>query len=830
VVAGMLMLVVLVLSVAGILALATLRAPLWAWALALLALTSALQIGFPALGWFKTIGWLSATGCLILSIPVVRRKIFVIPIYHAIRRTLPRVSDTARQAIEGGTVSFDADLFSGKPDWKALRAIPPITLSQEERAFLDGPTEELCWMIDGWQIRHHNDIPPKIWTFMKTRGFFGLRIAREHGGLGFSAQALSLILGKIASRSPDVFSILMIPNSLGLGELIEAFGTEAQKRMHLPRLATGQDIPCLAITGPLSGSDAANMRDIGFVTRGTHAGSEVVGIQVSWDKRYVALAPGATLIGITFRLFDPQNLLGKVDDLGITLAIVPARHHGVQIGRRHWPAGAAFPIGPTSGHNVFIPLSWIIGGEIMAGQGWRTMMDCLSASRAIALPACAAAGAKAVLRISTAYATVRRQFGFSIAKMQGPEERLARLVEAAYVSEAGRAVTAAMVSRGEQPSVISALLKYQSTERLRLAINDAMDLHGGRAIFDGPTNYLQSMYQMVPATITVEGANIVMRSLIAFTQGALRSHPYLPLEVSACQDEDESRGLAAFEKALLGHISFMVSNISGAFWHNVTGGRFSDAPAGASGIAKWYRQLGRACRSFALVADIALVTLGRSLRTRQKLTGRLADAMSELFLLACVLKRFEDDGRPADDCHFVAFAALNALWRFQEAMRGTIDNFPIPWVRILMKIVVFPFGAPHRPAPDRLGHKIVTLALKPGETRDRLTRCIYVSKDERDPTGLLEIVFAKSIEVEEIERKVDQAARRRLVHRYHGIDWISDAVKQNVITDREGDLLRELDALVARVTAVDDFDSEEMRPNYMTAGHNTKAAQNLAEE
>jgi acyl-CoA dehydrogenase len=492
--------------------------------------------------------------------------------------------------------------------------------------------------------------------------------------------------------------------------------------------------------------------------------------------------------------------------------------------------GAAFPNGPTRGKDVFIPLDWVIGGAAMLGRGWPMIMECLSASRAIAMPSCAAAGAKTALRVSTAYGRIRRQFGFPIGQMEGLEEPLARMIENAYVGEASRAVAVAMVGRGEKPTVIAALLKYQLTERLRQSVNDAMDLHAGRSVFDGPGNYLQSMYQMVPAAIAAEGANTVTRAVIVFSLGVLNSHPYFAREFAACRSEDEGRGLSVFETAFLAHISFFLSNLSAAFFHNLTGGRFCAAPDDSPGTATWYRQLVRASRSFAFIADLAMVTLGGRLRTRQKLTGRLADALSELFLIACVLKRYEDDGRIDDDRHFVAFAAQNGLHRFQEALRGAIDNFPSWWARILMKVVIFPLGLRYRPAPDRLGHRIVRLALEPGAARDGLTRHIYISKDMRDPTGLLEMTLEKAIKADDVIKKIERSAKSRDVRRYLGIDWIGDAVSRNVITAPEGDLLREFDALAARVIAVDDFDPDEIRPNYMTAGHNLKAARGVAEE
>ena len=616
-------------------------------------------------------------------------------------------------------------------------------------------------MLDDWEIRHNlREIPPKIWKFVSEKGFLGMLISKEHGGLGFSPQAQSLIIGKIASRSPDVATIVMVPNSLGPGELIEKYGTDDQKSHFLPRLARGEEVPCFALTGPASGSDAAAMRDIGFVCKGKHKGKETLGIKVTWDKRYISLGPQATILGLAFRLYDPDHLLGDTEDIGITLALIPTDHKGVEIGRRHLPSGSAFPNGPNWGTNVFIPMEWVIGGEAQTGQGWRMLMECLSAGRSISLPASSTAAAKTMLRTTSAYARIRKQFGLAIAHMEGIEEPLARLVESAYLLEAARAVTASMVIAGEKPAVISALLKYQSTERMRVAVNDAFDIHGGRAICDGPSNYLQSAYQMVPVAITVEGANILTRTLITFAQGALRSHPWLYREIEALQDVDEERGREAFEAAFSGHVSYAVANIFGAPFHNLTGGLFASAPAGARATRRWYRQLARASRNFALVADLTVALLGGGLKKKQKLTGRLSDALSELYLLSCVLKRFEDDGEPAADRKFVDYCARNSLHRFQVSLRAAIDNFPVAWARWLMRPLVFPLGARMRPASDRLGKEIVRAVLTPGEVRDRLTRDIFITDDPADPIGILEHTLAKVVEASEGgPKKLERAIR-----------------------------------------------------------------------
>ena len=832
-------LVFLALMFATFLTLGMRKAPMWAWAVAVALLTYIWRwnllgggVAGPGPSLIGTlIAYLPALGLAALSVPSIRRAVIVEPAYGMVQKILPKVSDTEAQALDAGTVGFDAELFSGTPDWNKLASIPPVQLTAEEQAFLDGPTEELCKLINDWQIRHANrEIPDNIWDFAKKHGFLGMLISKDHGGLGFSAQAQSLILGKIASRSPDVVTIVMVPNSLGPGELIEKYGTDQQKHYYLPRLAKGEEVPCFSLTGPTSGSDAATMRDVGYVTRGTYQGKDTLGIKLSWDKRYITLGPKATLVGLAFQLFDPEKLLGKSDDIGITLALIPANHPGVNIGRRHLPSGAAFPNGPNWGNDVFIPMDWVIGGEKMAGHGWRMLMECLSAGRAISLPSSATSGAKMMLRVTSAYARIRKQFGLPVSRMEGIEEPLVRIIETAYVNEAARAMTAAMVSRGEKPAVISALMKYQTTEKLRRAVNDAMDIHGGRAICDGPSNYLQSAYQMVPVGITVEGANILTRTLITFAQGALRSHPYLYKEVQSAQNPDRARGLDDFEDALAGHVAFSLSNATGAFFHNITGGHLASSPDTAQRMSVWYQQLARASRSFAFVADLTVALLGGGLKTKQKITGRMADALSELYMLSAVLKRYDDDGRPEGDNSIVELAAQNGLYRFQEAISGVIDNFPTVAMRPVMRVVVFPLGRRFKPAPDALGKTVAKHVLEPGAARDRLTRHIFISKDVNDPTGLLEVTLEKVIAAEPAEKKLEKAIRDGVVKRYHGLDWFGEAVKKGVLSDAEAAQLREVETLVARVIAVDHFDPKELKPNYADLGHNVRGAGSLAAE
>lgn len=765
------------------------------------------------------------------SLEDLRSTYITKPIFNAISKIIPHVSDTEKEALESGTVGWDAELFSGKPDYEKLRAISPIRLSDEEQAFLEDPTETLCKMIDDWQVRACNrEVPEEIWDYVKDNGYLGMLISKEHGGLGFSAQAQSLILGKVASRSPDVSVIIMVPNSLGPGELIEKYGTEEQVEHYLPRLAKGKEVPCFGLTGPTSGSDAATMRDIGTICEGEFEGEITLGIKLNWDKRYITLGPKASLLGLAFYLFDPDKLLGEKQDIGITLALVPADHEGVTIGDRHIPNGCAFPNGPNSGKDVFIPLKWVIGGEERVGQGWKMLMSCLAAGRAISLPASSTAAAKSMLRFTTAYGRIRNQFGIPINNMEGVEERLSRLVETAYVLEAARAMTASMVQGGEKPAVISALLKYQSTEWARVAVNDAMDVHGGRGICDGPANYLQSAYQSIPVAITVEGANILTRTLITFAQGSLRSHPFLYKEIEAVQDEDKENGLATFEPLLWGHLKYSLANVFGSFFHNLTFGTFAHAPHRAGNITRSYRALSRATRNFALLSDITVAILGGSLKMKQKLSGRMADALSELYFLSAILKRYEDDGQITDDLVFVEYASQNALYRYYKALDGVLQNYPSPVIGWLLRRIIFPFGNQHTPAKDRLGKAIVKKTLNEPATRDRLTNHIFVSDDENDPTGILEVTMKEVIELAPLSKKFEKAIKQGLVKRYHGMDWHSAAVKANIITDNEAARLRRLEKLTDKVIAVDQFKPADIQGINLSSKPNSHASNESVDE
>lgn len=796
-----------------------LRAPLLLWAVIVMAVAAFYQSGVtfdgslspepfqnPVNYW----GWGPGVVLLLLAVGPLRKSFFTLPLLLIARRIMPGISDTEKEALEAGTVGWDAELFSGSPDWPRLLDIPPAKLTHDEKAFLDGPTEELCQRIDDWEVRKTNDLPDDIWKFIAGNGFFGMLISSDYGGLGFGADGQSQIIGKIASRSATAAITVMVPNSLGPGELLMKYGTAEQKNHYLPRLANGDEIPCFALTGPTSGSDAATMRDTGMVCQGDYNGETVLGVSVTWDKRYITLCPVATLLGLAFMMKDPDGLLGDVDDIGITLALIPTNHPGVIHGRRHFPAATAFQNGPTQGNEVFIPMDFIIGGKDRVGQGWRMLMDCLSVGRAISLPSTGTSAAKTMLRHTSAYVRIRKQFGLAIGKMEGVEEALTPMVRNAYQLEAARSLTARMVDQGEKPAVLSALLKYQATERMRQSVDCAMDIHGGRAICEGPANYVLPVYQVVPVGITVEGANILTRSLITFTQGALRGHPWLYKEIEAIQSEKITKAVGLFDKALGGHIAFSLSNIVRAPFHNKTFGWFAPSPKNAGYMAKWYKQLYRQAQNFALVADLTVSLLGGGLKRKQRISGRLADVLSELYFMSAVLKRFDDDGRPADDIKIVELCLRESLHQIQQNLDDVIRNFPKPVVGFVLRLLVFPFGRHAKPVSDKLAHDVVAQALEPGAFRDRLTAGVYVNDNPDDITGRLEDALRKVIAAEAAEKKLHKAVRAGKIEKLHDRDWISLAEKENIIDSAEAELLRVAEIATNNVIAVDDFDADEL--------------------
>lgn len=709
--------------------LAFFRASIWGWLLAFIVVVAGVSMicgisGDALMATLITLG----VFVFVFGIPLVRQLLISNFILKIFRKILPQVSQTEQEALDAGTVWWDGELFSGHPNWQRLLAYAKPALSAEEQSFIDNETDQLCAMIDDWDVTHvRQDLPPQVWQFIKDKGFFGMIIPKEYGGLQFSALAHSSVIAKLASRSATGTVTVMVPNSLGPAELLLHYGTQEQKDKYLHRLAKGLEIPCFALTGPFAGSDAGAIPDTGIVCYGELNGQKnVLGLRMNWEKRYITLAPVATLLGIAFKLYDPDHLLSPEEARGITLALIPANTPGVLVGRRHFPLNTAFQNGPTSGKDVFIPMEYIIGGAERIGQGWRMLMECLAAGRSISLPASATGTAKLSARASGAYSRVRKQFKMPVGKFEGVEEALARIGGNVYMMEATRVLTASAVDMGEKPSVISAIVKYHCTERSRSVINDAMDVHGGKGICMGPDNYLARTYQQIPIGITVEGANILTRSLIIFGQGAVRAHPYVLKEINAAHDPDKKKALLSFDEALWGHISFSMSNAVRALVFGVTGGRGIDAPTEAP-TRRYYQQLTRYSAAFAFTVDVAMLVLGGSLKRREKISARLGDVLSQMYLCSATLKRFEDDGRPDADLPLLHWSMQDASFRIQEAFDGVLQNFPSRIGAWLLRRLIFPLGKCVMPPSDLLGHQVSKLMMEPGLDRDRLTAGMYIS-------------------------------------------------------------------------------------------------------
>jgi len=787
------------LIVFGVLAYRRSTLPVWTGAAAILLL--AVQLtgnGLAPVPWIVL-----ALIAVLLNLKPLRRALLSKPLLGWFKSVLPPMSATEKDAIDAGTVWWDAELFSGRPNWTTLLRTPRSELSAEERAFIDGPVDELCRMIDDWKINNElNDLPPEIWAFLAKHRFFGMIIPKEYGGLDFSARGQSEVVVKIASRSGAVAVTVMVPNSLGPGELLMHYGTAEQKQHFLPRLARGEEIPAFALTGPWAGSDAGSMPDAGVVCKGEYKGKEVLGFRVNWQKRYITLGPVATILGLAFKAQDPDGLLGGKKELGITCALIPTGTPGVEIGLRHNPGGA-FMNGPNSGKDVFVPMDWVIGGQAQVGNGWKMLMDCLSVGRAISLPALGTAGGKAAARMSGAYARVRRQFKIPIGRFEGIEEPLARIAGVTYRMDAARVLTATALDLGGKPSVLSAILKYNNTEGMRQAINDAMDIHAGRAVCLGPSNYLAQTYQTVPVAITVEGANILTRSMIIFGQGAIRCHPYVLKEMLAAADEDAVAGLKAFDDAFFAHVGFTISNLVRSFVLAITGARFAAAPD-LGPTAVYARRLTRMSASFALLADVAMLTLGGDLKRREKISGRFADILSHLYLASAVLKRFEDDGRPAADLPIVRWALEDSLAIIEERLDGILRNFPTPGVGMVLRPFVLPLGRHFKGASDSLGHQVAKLLISPSETRDRLTAGLFMDVTADDPMGLMELAMQKVIAAEPVEQKLAQGLRAS-VNPVNMESVLKKGVADGVINELEAETVREAMAITAVAIAVDDF-------------------------
>jgi acyl-CoA dehydrogenase len=753
------------------------------------------------------LGGVFAVLAAILNIPPLRRAVLSSPVLAIYRRILPDMSQTEKEAIDAGTVWWDADLFSGRPDWDKLLATPEPRLSAEEQAFLDGPVEELCEMCNEWEISHeHQDLPGHVWQFIKDRGFLGMIIPKRYGGLGFSALAHSAVVMKLSTRSSTAAISVMVPNSLGPGELLLHYGTEQQKNHYLPRLAKGQEVPCFALTSPEAGSDAASIPDYGVVCKGMWQGKEVLGMRVTWDKRYITLGPVATLLGLAFRLYDPEGLIGEKKDLGITCALVPTNTPGVNIGRRHLPLNAAFQNGPNSGKDVFMPLDWIIGGPEYAGKGWMMLMGCLAAGRAISLPTSSVGGVKALTRYTGAYARVRSQFKTPIGKLEGVEEALGRIAAHCYMMDATRVMTAGAVDMGEKPAVLSAIAKYHMTERARACVNDGMDILGGKGICLGPNNWIGRGYQIAPVAITVEGANILTRTLIIFGQGAIRCHPYVLREMRAAKEMQGAAAAREFDDAFTSHIGHVLRNGVRSFVYGLTRAAFAPVPSACSRETKhYYRHVSRLSAAFAFLADMSMLAMGGALKRKEKISGRLGDVLSMLYLVSATLKRYEDQGRIREDLPLVRWAVRDALYRAQHAVDGILSNFPVKALATLLRWTVFPLGMPYRPPLDSRNHGCASIALEPGAARDRLTAGMYVPRDEADVTGKLEAAFLATIACEPVDEKLRKAVKKGKLAPRPGVELGLIAKEQGLITPDEYVQWTRKEALRKGVIKVDDF-------------------------
>ncbi|MGI2219410.1 acyl-CoA dehydrogenase FadE [Shewanella baltica] len=757
-----------------------------------------------------------------LNISAFRQNVISRPLMKVYRGIMPEMSSTEKEAIEAGTTWWEADLFAGNPNWKKLHNYPVARLSADEQAFLDGPVEEVCRMVNQHQVSHQlADLPADVWQYLKDNGFFAMIIKKKYGGLEYSAYAQSRVLQKLAGLSSELASTVGVPNSLGPGELLQHYGTPEQQNHYLPRLAKGLEVPCFALTSPEAGSDAGSIPDFGIVCKGQWEGEEVLGMKLTWNKRYITLAPVATVLGLAFKLRDPEHLLGDKEELGITCALIPTDVEGVETGRRHFPLNCMFQNGPTRGNQVFVPLSFIIGGPKMAGQGWRMLVECLSVGRGITLPSNSAGGVKTAALATGAYARIRRQFKLPIGKLEGIEEPMARIGGNAYLMDAVTTLTTTGIDLGEKPSVISAIVKYHLTDRMQKCVIDAMDIHGGKGVCLGPNNYLGRGYQAAPIAITVEGANILTRSMIIYGQGAIRCHPYVLAEMESAFDTESGQGLANFDAAIFGHIGFATSNFIRSFWLGLTSSRFSNAPY-SDKTKRYYQQMNRFSANLALLSDLAMATLGGNLKRKERISARLGDLLSQLYLASATLKRYEDEGRQTDDLPLVQWAVEDALYKLQASLDDLLDNFPMGLGGAL-RVVMFPFGRPLKRPSDVLDHKVAKIMQTPCESRNRLGKGQFWTNSEHNAVGIQEQTLLDIIASEPLHDKVCKASGKRLPFMW--LDKVAAEGKAlGVLSDDEVNLLERAEIGRMKSINVDDFDPAELRPEVVSTSSQERAA------
>ncbi len=747
----------------------------------------------------------------LLNLRPVRIALISAPFMKTYRRRLPSMSATERDALEAGTVWWDGELFTGSPDWRKLRDAPAPQLSAEEQAFIDGPCETLCRMLDDFDITHRRgDLPAQVWDFIKAQRFFAMIIPRRYGGLEFSTYAHSCVLVKLAARSVTCASTVAVPNSLGPAELLVHYGTEEQKNHYLPRLAQGVEIPCFALTGARAGSDAASIPDTGVVCTGVYQGREITGLMLNFSKRYITLAPIATVVGLAFRMFDPEHLLGDKDDIGITCALIPRDTPGLEIGRRHLPLNIPFQNGPLQGHNVFVPLDCIIGGLKMAGLGWRMLVEQLSVGRCISLPANATGGALAASVATGAYARIRRQFNTPVGRFEGVEQVIARMVGLTYIMDAARSVTTAAIDAGEKPAVPAAILKYHVTEMGRRVGNDAMDVHGGKGIMLGPNNYLGRGYQSIPIAITVEGANILTRSLIIFGQGAIRCHPFVLREITAARNPDHQRGIDEFDRSLFAHIGFAISNAVRSFVMAITFARFRNVPDSGP-TRRYYQHIERYSASFAFATDMAMLTLGGYLKKKETISARLGDVLSAMYLASMVLKHHDNRGRPAEELPVVEWACRELLYQAQEQLHSVLRNFPSRPMAALARLLIFPRGLTYFAPADLLGRAVADLVLNNTQTRASMQRFLYRGDEPGNALAALQNALEMAPLAESLERKLRiDGVKTGRVRALDLAGQIEQCRALGILNEQEALFLAEYDRKVMAIINVDDFAAHEL--------------------
>ena len=776
-------------------------APNWLWSLALLAVLSGFGVSPILLA-------LVAVVCLFFIIVPLRRSVISVPLMKLINKLglLPTISETEKIAIDAGTVWVEKEFFTGKPDFKEILNQPYNSLSIEETAFLNGPCQELCEMVSDWEVQCAGDFSDEVWDFIKKERFFSFIIPKKYGGHEFSALAVSTIVGKLSSACGPLGTTVMVPNSLGPAELLLHYGTGAQKEHYLPRLADGREIPCFALTEPTAGSDAGSIRARGEVFKNDDG---VLCVRLNFNKRYITLAAISTVMGLAFKLFDPQNLLGKGEELGITVGLIPSDSPGITLGRRHDPMGVSFYNCPVNGVDVEVPIEdHIMGGAAGAGNGWRMLMDCLSAGRAVTLPASSTGVAKICNYGIGAYARVRKQFGISIGRFEGVQEPMSEIAGYTYLLEAARIYTCGGVDKGEKPSVVSAIAKYHFTEIGRELINHAMDVAGGSGISRGPHNIFANQYIATPIGITVEGANILTRTMIIFGQGLIRCHPYVKLQVDALEANDA----AAFDKALWKHVGFNVRNVFRAVGLTLTRGWL--APQYNGKIGKYYRRINWASAIFAVLTDTVMVTYGGGLKFKEKMTGRMGDMLSWMYMASTVLKRYEHEGcRPEHEAYAI-WALERCMEKYQEALESVLQNIDIPVVGWILRKPLrhfFRLNSFGTGAGDKICGKLAENMMMPGKLRNELNLHVYQTENQEKGIGRLDAALLAEMNVTEAQTKLTSAVRKKKVKKGAPAQMVAKAQAEGVLSESEAKTLQSSHELSEDAIQVDAFNAKEYK-------------------